>query len=132
MITLITTFLILHQSTSIKQGLLPCKKTLFTEMKTSLGQLSLKYVGSKIWSHLPGKLKSLSLIHLEHNINTSCYFAKISVDFRFICLSLFCNIVDPLIFPCIFYLYSCLPQPPVRRHAFPSGVARLSPVRGRP
>ena len=32
------------------------------------------------------------LIHFENNIKTSCYPAKIPVHFRFICLSLFCNI----------------------------------------
>jgi len=29
-------------------------------MKTSLGQLSLKYIGPKIWSNIPEKLKSSS------------------------------------------------------------------------
>ena len=45
-------------------------------MKTSLGQLSLEYIGPKIWSDIPEK----SLIPLENNIKTSCYLSRIPVD----------------------------------------------------
>ena len=36
------------------------QKYYFPRMKTSLGQLSLKYIGPKIWSNIPEKLKSSS------------------------------------------------------------------------
>jgi len=36
------------------------QKCYLPRMKTSLGQLSLKYVGPKIWSDIPENLKSLS------------------------------------------------------------------------
>jgi len=37
------------------------QKYYLSRMKTSLGQLSLKYIGLKIWSNIPEKLKSSSL-----------------------------------------------------------------------
>ena len=66
-------------------------------MKMSLGQLSLKYIGLKIWSDFDLIfLKNLNLfrsIHLQNNTKTPCYLAKIPVDFRLKCLSLFSDIV---------------------------------------
>jgi len=38
----------------------PLQKYYLPKMKTSLGQLSLKYIGPKIWSYIPENLKSSS------------------------------------------------------------------------
>ena len=57
-------------------------------MKTSLGQLSLKYIGPKIWSNVPEKLKSSSPYSFDKKYKKkSCYLARLPVDLRFICLS---------------------------------------------
>jgi len=56
-------------------------------MKTSLGQLSLKYIGPKIWSNIPEKLKSSSPYSFGKNMKKSCYLARLPVDLHFICLS---------------------------------------------
>jgi len=60
------------------------------------------------------------LICLANNIKASHYLDKIPVNFHFICLPLFYNIVlvPHFSFTYIFHLYSCLPQPLVHRHAF--------------
>jgi len=68
-------------------------------MKTSLGQLSLKYIGPKIWSNIPENLKSLSPYSFRKNIKTPCYLAKNPVDFR----SYACQ------FYVILFRYSCFP-----------------------
>ena len=44
-----------------KTRLASLQKYYLSRMKTSLGQLSLKYIGPKIWSNIPEKLKSSSL-----------------------------------------------------------------------
>ena len=61
------------------------QKYYLPRMKTFLGQLSLKYIGPKIWSNIPEN--RLRLIHLAKNIKKSCYLARLPVDLRFICLS---------------------------------------------
>ena len=60
LITLTTTLLRLHQSTNIKTRLASLQKYYLPRMKTTVGQLSLKYIGPKIWSNIPEKLKSSS------------------------------------------------------------------------
>ena len=89
-------------------------------MKTSLCPLSLKYIGPKVWSDIPENLNLTRRIHLENNAKTSCYLAKIPVDFRFLCFSLFCNIVLIPLFSLISPASTLLTSPPVHRHAFPS------------
>jgi len=66
---------------------------LATRMKTSLGQLYLKYIRHKIWSDIPENVKYLSPCSFRKQYKPSCYLANIPVDFRFMGLSLFCNIV---------------------------------------
>jgi len=56
-------------------------------MKTSLGQLSLTYIGPKIWSNIPEKLKSSSTYSFGKKYKKSCYLARLPVDIRFTCLS---------------------------------------------
>ena len=56
-------------------------------MKTSLGQLSLKYIGPKIWSNIPEKLKSSSPYSFGKKFKKSCYLDRLPVHLRFICLS---------------------------------------------
>jgi len=56
-------------------------------MKTSLGQLSLKYIGPKIWSNIPENLKSSLPYSFGKEYKKSCYLARLPVDFQFICLS---------------------------------------------
>jgi len=102
LLTLITTFLILHQSTLL------CKNTIYPECK--------RLWVSFLWSILVPKcgmifLKNWNLsrpIHLENQIKAPCYLAKITVDFRFIYLSLLCNIVLMPLFSLIYYTSSLL------------------------
>jgi len=56
-------------------------------MKTSLGQISLKYIGPKFWSNIPEKFKSSSPYSFGKKIKKSCYLVRFPVDLRFICLS---------------------------------------------
>jgi len=64
------------------------QKYYLPRMKTSLGQLSLKYIGPKIWSNIPEKLKSSSPYSFgKKYIKKSRYLAKLPVDLRSICLS---------------------------------------------
>ena len=56
-------------------------------MKTSLGQLSLKYIGPKIWSNIPENLKSSSPFSFGKNYKKFWYLARLPVDLRFICSS---------------------------------------------
>jgi len=58
------------------------------------------------------------LIHLKNNIKTSCYLAKIPVDFCLLCLSLFVTLFWCPLFPFIFYLYSFSPHPLLHMYAF--------------
>ena len=63
------------------------QKYYLPRMKTSLVQLSLKYIGPKIWPNIPEKLKSSSPYSFGKKYKMSCYLAKLPVDLRFICLS---------------------------------------------
>ena len=63
------------------------QKYYLPRMKTSLGQLSLKYIGPKIGLTFRKNWNHLRLIHLAKNIKKSCYLARLPVDLRFICLS---------------------------------------------
>jgi len=63
------------------------QKYYLPRMKTSLGQLSLKYIGPKLWSDIPDKLKSSSPYSFGKKYKKSCYLARFPVDLRFICLS---------------------------------------------
>jgi len=90
--------------------LVSLQKYYLPRMKTSLGQLSLKYIGPKIWSNIPEKLKSSSpysfgkkYIKVLLSCQNSCwssfdmlltfclifvlYASYILFDLRFICLS---------------------------------------------
>jgi len=89
-------------------------------MKTSLGQLSLKYIGPQIWSDIPKNLKSLALFNWKTLKKTPCYPAEIPVDFRFKCLSLFRNIALVPVFSLKSFTFTVArPKPPVHRHVFP-------------
>jgi len=63
------------------------QKYYLPRMKTSLGQLSPKYIGPKIWSNIPEKLKSSSPYSFDKNLKKSCYLTRLPVDLRFLCLS---------------------------------------------
>jgi len=64
------------------------QKYYLPRMNTSLGQISLKYIGPKIWSNIPEKLKSSSPYSFgKKKYKRSCYLARLPVDLRFICLS---------------------------------------------
>ena len=56
-------------------------------MKTSLGQLSFKYIGPKIWFNIPEYLKSPSPYSFGKKYKKFCYLARLPVDLRFIGLS---------------------------------------------
>jgi len=64
------------------------QKYYLPRIKTSLAQFSLKYIGPKIWSNIPENLKSFSPYSFAEQHKTSCYLARIPVDFRFTRLSL--------------------------------------------
>jgi len=111
--TSITTFLTLHQSTNIKQGLLFSKNIVYPHWKrlwvSFLWSILIPKCGLtflKIWNRS-------CVLPLENNIKTSCYLENIPVDFSFIYLSLFCDIV----FNAPFSLIS-----------FSSAVTRRTPV----
>jgi len=56
-------------------------------MKTSLGQLSLKNIGPKIWSNIPENLKSSSLYSFGKKYKKVLLCYQTSCYLRFICLS---------------------------------------------
>ena len=105
------------------------RKYYLPRMKISLGQLSLKYIGPKIWSNIPEKLKSTSHYSFGKKYKKFCYLARLRVDLRFICLShsvwpsfyilvTFCNIVLIPLFSLL--STSTVTHPtPVHRHALP-------------
>jgi len=62
------------------------QKYCLSRMKTSLGQLSLKYIDPKIWSNIPEKLKSSSPYSFGKKYKKSCYLAKLPVHLRVMCL----------------------------------------------
>ena len=95
------------------------QKYYLPRMKTTLGQLSLKYIGPKIWSNK--NWNRLRLIHLAKNIKvllscqTSCWSSfYMLVTFCLIFVLYACHILqycaDATIFPPI-YLYSYSPHP---------------------
>jgi len=105
--------------------LVSLQKYYLPRMKTTLGHLSLKYIGltfQKNWNHL-------RLVQLAKNIKKSCYLARLPVELRFICLSHsvwssfyilvpFSNI--PLMPLFSLLSASIIAHPtPVHRHAFP-------------
>jgi len=59
-------------------------------MNTSLGQLSLKYIGPKIWSNIPEKLKSSSPYSFGKKYKKS---PAILLDFLLIFVLYFCHIL---------------------------------------
>jgi len=64
------------------------QKYYLSRMKTSLGQLSSKYIGPKSWSNIPENLKSSSPYSFGQIYKKkSCYLSRLPVDLRFICLS---------------------------------------------
>jgi len=63
------------------------QKYYLRRIKASLVQLSLKYIGPKIWSNILEKLKSSSPYSFGKKCKKSCYLARLPVDLRFICLS---------------------------------------------
>ena len=117
LITLTTTLLRLHQSTNIKQDLASLQKYYLPRMKTSLGQLSLKYIGPKIWSNIPEKLKSSSPYSFgkQHK--------KVLLSCQTSCWSSFYNLSHSVklrwchCFPSYLPLWLLTP-PTIHRHAF--------------
>ena len=80
-------------------------------MKTSLGQVSIKYSGPNIWSDIPENLKFNRLIHLERNIKTLYHVARISVDLRCTCLSHSAILFFMPLFLHSITHYTCSPHP---------------------
>ena len=74
------------------------QKYYLPRMKTSLGQLSLKYIGLKIWSNIPEKLKSSSPYSFGKK------YKKVLQSCQTSCWSSFYMLVT---FCLIFVLYSC-------------------------
>jgi len=68
-------------------GLASLQKHYLPRMKTYLGQLSLSILVRNFGLNIPEILKSSSPYSFENNIKTSCYLARIPVDFRFTYLS---------------------------------------------
>jgi len=102
------------------------QKYYLPRMKTSLGQLSLKYIGSKIWSNIPEKLKLSSPYSFGKkykkvllSCQTSCWssFYRLclphSVWSSFYILVTFCNIALMPLFSLLSTSieYSCLSHP---------------------
>jgi len=74
------------------------QKYYLPRMKTSLGQLCLKYIGPKIWSNIPEKLKSSS----PHSFGR--IYKKVLLSCQTSCSSSFYMLVT---FCLIFVLYAC-------------------------
>jgi len=72
-------------------------------MKTSLGQLSLKYIGPKIWSNIPEKLKSF----LPYSFGKKC--KKVLLSCQTSCWSSFFNLSHSVILRWCHYFPSYLP-----------------------
>jgi len=86
LITLTTTLLRLHQSTSIKQDLLLCKNIIYPEWKQLWVSLLWSVLVRKFGLTFRKNWNRLRLIHLAKNKKKSCYLARLPVDLRFICL----------------------------------------------
>jgi len=85
LITLITTILTeIILVYKYQTRLASLQKSYIPRMKTSLGQLYLKYIGLKIWSNIPEILKSSLPYSFGKHIKTSCCLARIPVDLYFI------------------------------------------------
>jgi len=69
------------------------QKYYLPRMKTSLGQLALKYIGPKIWSNIPEKLKSSSPYSIGKKYKKVLQSCQISCWSSFYMLVTFCNIV---------------------------------------
>ena len=118
LITLTTTLLRLHQSTNIKQDLLLCTQILFTQNENNSGSVSLKYIGPKIWSNIPEKLKSSSPYSSGKKYKKVLLSCQTSCWSSFYMLVTFCNIALMPLFSLLSTSIVTHPTP-VHRHAFP-------------
>ena len=88
------------------------QKYYLPRMKTSLGQLSLKYIGPRIWSNIPENLKSLRPYSFAKQYKNVLLSWKNSCWLSFYMLITFCNIV-------LMPLFSLLSFTPVVAHPIP-------------
>jgi len=87
-------------------------------MKTSLGQLSLKYIGPKIWSNIPENLKSSSPHSFGKKYKKVLLSCQASCWSSLYMLVTFCNIALMPLFSLL--STSIITDPtPVHKHAFP-------------
>jgi len=94
-----------------KKSLASLQKYYLPRTKTSLGQLSWKYIGPKIWSNIPENLKSslpYSFGKQYINVLLSC---QNSCWFLFYMLVTFCNIVLMPLFSLLFISTVAHPTP---------------------
>jgi len=93
------------------------QKYYLTRMKTSLGQLSLKYIGRKIWSNIPENFKSSSPYSFGKKYKQVQLSCKTSCWSSFYVLVTFCNIA---LMPLFSLLSTSIVthSTPVHRHAF--------------
>jgi len=75
------------------------QKYYLPRMKTSLGQLSLKFIGPKIWSNIPENLKSSSPYTFGKKYKKVLLSCQTSCWFSFYMLVTFCNIALCQYFP---------------------------------
>jgi len=86
------------------------QKYYLPRLKTSLGQLSLKYIGPKIWSDIPENLKSSSPYSFGKQYKNVLLSCENSCWSLFYVLVTFCNtVLMPRFSP--IYLYICWPHP---------------------
>ena len=91
------------------------QKYYLPRMKTSLGQLTLKYMGPTLWYTHSWKFEIFFALLIWQTIEK--HLARIPVDFRFLCLSQsvilrWCHYLPPYLPP------QLLTQHPLNRHAF--------------
>jgi len=89
-------------------------------MKTYLGQLSLKYIGPKIWSNIPENLKSSSPFSFGKNYKKVLVSCQTSCWSSFYMLFTFCNIA-------LMPLFS-LQSTSIVTHPIPCTLASFSPL----
>ena len=94
LITSVTTFLILHQSKNIKCGLLSSQKYALPRMKTSLGQLYVKYIGAVATSVCVALNVRFTTNGMCSKNNTHIYVARTSNN-RVISIVACCHSVKP-------------------------------------
>ena len=94
------------------------QKYYLPRMKTSLGQLSLKYVRPKIWSNIPENLKSSSRYSFGKKYEKVLLSCQTSCWSSFYMLVTFCNIALMPLFSLLSTSIVTHPTP-VNRHAFP-------------